>query len=170
VHGTGQRGRVLPEEIELASGNPEDKFVAKLKPGDYFGEQSLLKGQARNATVVAASKELKVAVLNSTKFKELKLGEKVSFAKRKAVQQFDEEAEDTSNRDVNKTSADIELIRKAIRSNKKLTDIVQLTSQQLDTLVAKAFKRECKPGEVFFLSFSLPSFLCFDCVFLLVFC
>jgi len=30
VHGTGQRGRVLPEEIEPISGMPEDKFVAKV--------------------------------------------------------------------------------------------------------------------------------------------
>ena len=35
VHGTGQRGRVLPEEIALISGNPEDRFVAKLKPGEF---------------------------------------------------------------------------------------------------------------------------------------
>ena len=36
VHGTGQRGRVLPEEIALISGNPEDRFVAKLKPGESY--------------------------------------------------------------------------------------------------------------------------------------
>lgn len=61
VQGTGQRGRVLPEEIELLSGNPADTVVAKLKPGDYFGEQSLLKGAPRNATIAAAT-ELEVLI------------------------------------------------------------------------------------------------------------
>jgi len=49
------------------------KKTTQLKPGDYFGEQSLLKGAPRNATIVAAS-ELKLAVLDAKKFKELRLG------------------------------------------------------------------------------------------------
>lgn len=64
------RGRADGEEIELCEGAPEDKCVAKLKAGDYFGEQSLLKGTSRNATIVAATK-LKLAMLDGRKFKEL---------------------------------------------------------------------------------------------------
>lgn len=41
------RGRVLSEEISLCSGQQEQRHVAFLKPGDYFGEQSLLRGKPR---------------------------------------------------------------------------------------------------------------------------
>jgi len=71
---------------------PDDVFVAKLRTGDYFGEQALLKNSTRNATIAAgAHEELKVAVLNAFIFKQLGLGEKLAFAKRKAVQVFDDE-------------------------------------------------------------------------------
>ena len=78
IHGTGLRGRVLPTEIEPRAGTPDDKVVAKLKPGDYFGEQSLLKGAPRNATVITSTNCM-LAVLNSAKFSEINLGEKLSF-------------------------------------------------------------------------------------------
>jgi len=146
VHGTGQRGRVLPTEIELVSGNPEDKKVATLKPGDYFGEQSLLKGAPRNATIVTDSDCL-LAVLDSKKFLEIKLGEKLSFAKRKAVQTFDSEAADAANRDTTKNADDVKLIKAAILSNKKLTEMVPLGEEQLDMLAACAFRKETTAGE-----------------------
>lgn len=72
VRGTGQRGRVLPEEIELLEGNPEDRHIAKLKPGDYFGEQSLLRNCPRNATIVGGT-NLQLAMLDAKKFKENKM-------------------------------------------------------------------------------------------------
>ena len=46
INKTKNRGRVLPEEIELLSGNPEDKFVAKLKPGDYLLVYYITEGMA----------------------------------------------------------------------------------------------------------------------------
>ena len=64
---------MLPEEIDLKDNKPELQHVAKLKPGDYFGEQSLLRGKPRNATI-KASEQLEVGVLNGELFKELKLG------------------------------------------------------------------------------------------------
>ena len=72
------------------NGFPEDKFIATLKPGDYFGEQSLLRNAPRNASV-AAKTDVRLACLDSAKFKALKLGEKLSFAKRKAIQTIDHE-------------------------------------------------------------------------------
>lgn len=78
IHGTGLRGRVLPTEIEHRAGTSDDKLVAKLKPGDYFGEQSLLKGAPRNATIITSTNCM-LAVLNSVKFSEINLGEKLSF-------------------------------------------------------------------------------------------
>lgn len=142
----GQRGRVLPEEIDLKDGKPEPQHVAKLKPGDYFGEQSLLKGKPRNATIVAAQ-DLECGVIDGELFKKLKLGDKLSFAKRKAVQTF-ESTEKKSGGDTAKTENDMKLIRTAILANKKLTEIISLEEGQLDSLVAGAVKRQCSPGDV----------------------
>jgi hypothetical protein len=145
VRGTGQRGRVLPEEIELTLGNPEDKFIAKLKPGDYFGEQSLLRNAPRNATITAAT-TLKLACLDSKKFKELRLGEELTFAKRKAIANFDH-GDVPSNADTTKSEDDIKLITTAILSNKNLTQIVHLDKNQISQVVRAAYRKDCRTGE-----------------------
>lgn len=144
VRGTGQRGRVLPEEIEPVTGAPEDKFIAKLRPGDYFGEQSLLRGAPRNATIVAST-DVRLAALDAKKFKEIRLGEKLSFAKRKAIQTFDHA---TSGGDTSKTEDDIKLITQAILTNKNLTQIVQMDKTQISSIVAAAYRKEVAPGDV----------------------
>lgn len=69
---TGYRGRVLPEEVEPLEGGPEDKVVATLREGDYFGEQSLLKGSPRAATLIALS-DLTTFCLTRDKFKQVLL-------------------------------------------------------------------------------------------------
>jgi len=142
----GQRGRVLPEEIDLKDGKPEPQHVAKLKPGDYFGEQSLLKGKPRNATIVAGE-DMQLGVIDGELFKKLKLGEKLNFAKRKAVQTF-ESSEKKSGGDTSKTEKDMKLIKDAIQGNKKLSEIISLEEAQLENLVAGAWKKPCNPGDV----------------------
>ena len=84
VQETGYRGRVLPEEVEPLSGPPIDKRVATLKANDHFGENALLKGVPRAATIEAAT-DLVVFKLTREKFKAYELSSKLQFAKRKAV-------------------------------------------------------------------------------------
>lgn len=89
-----------------------------------------------------------VAVLNSAKFSEINLGEKLSFWKRKAIQTFDTEWEDSKYRDIKKDINDVELIKSAILSNKKLVEMVPLTDDQLVQLSAAAYKKPMKWGDI----------------------
>lgn len=134
---TGQRGRVLTEEVQLATGPASEKIIAKLKPGDYFGEQSLLKSANRAATVVTTS-DCICFVLTREKFKAFNLGEKLNFVKRAAVMAtFD--ADDDMERDTNKTPEQTAAIKKAIRGNMNLTQVVQLDESHLTQLAAVAY-------------------------------
>ena len=82
----------------------------------------MLRGKPRNATVKAGD-NLECAVIDGKLFDSLKLGEKLTFAKRKAVQTFEETKEKVKG-DTNKTEEEKELIRKAILANKKLNEIL----------------------------------------------
>ena len=72
---------MLPEEIESTLGAEDDKEIAILKPGDYFGEQALIRGSYRNASIV--SRGCTCAVLDIKHFQATRLPEKIFFAKRK---------------------------------------------------------------------------------------
>ena len=48
---TGDRGRLLPEEV-TTGGLAEEKVIANLRAGDYFGEGALQKNTFRTATIV----------------------------------------------------------------------------------------------------------------------
>jgi len=143
---TGQRGRVLPEEVQLASGGPAEKVIAKLKPGDYFGEQSLLKSANRAATVVTTSDSV-CFVLTREKFKAFNLGEKLNFVKRAAVMAtFDEDEKE--ERDTTKSAEATQQVKKAVRNNMNLTQVVQLDETHLQQLASVAFKDATTKGQV----------------------
>lgn len=153
VLATGDRGRVLPEEIELAAVHAQDVKIASLLPGDYFGDQALLKGSYRNATIVAGQ-GLSTCMLTVQKFQQLNISQKLHFAKRKAVLAIhDEEAARTtsSDRDISKTPQQAELIKKAILSNKNLHEIHSLTPEDIDAMVRIAYKRPIAKATVIFL-------------------
>eukprot|EP00808_Paulinella_micropora_P009450 g6150.t1 len=83
-------------EGEVAVANAEGQEVARLKPGDYFGEAALLApGTKRNATI-SASQPLTCYVLDQASFAEIFVQKKakVKFAKRAAV------ANDTRDRKI----------------------------------------------------------------------
>lgn len=143
---TGQRGRVLPEEVQLSNAPDAEKIIAKLKPGDYFGEQSLLKSANRAATVVATT-DCICFVLTREKFKAFNLGEKLNFVKRAAVMaMFDEDGGE--DRDTQKTPEETALIKKAIRSNVNLTQVVQLDESHVTQLASVSFKEKMEKGTV----------------------
>ncbi|CAD7927310.1 unnamed protein product [Amoebophrya sp. A25] len=141
----GQRGRVMPDEIEPKEGQPEAAHVATLKVGDYFGEQSLLRGKPRNATIKAAD-NLECAAIDSSLFEKLDLGSKLTFAKRKALQAHDGERKE--NVDTEKNETEMRLILDGVLNNKKLTEIVEFSEQDLEAMVSAAYRIKCAPGDV----------------------
>jgi len=148
VRDGGQRGRVLPEEVLPLSGAPEEKTVATLRPGDYFGEQALLKGANRQATIIANS-ALVTLCLTREKFKGFQLGEKLNFVKRKAVIAFQEEdTPQKQSKTVQKTPEETEFIKRALRANKNLSNIVSLNDSNLERLAAVAYKENVSKGTV----------------------
>jgi hypothetical protein len=67
---------------------------------------------------------------------DLRLGEKLTFPKRKAIQTFDDDhTKDTSNRDYKKDADDEALIKKAVLANKNISSIMQLSDEQVHTIV-----------------------------------
>ncbi|CAD7940719.1 unnamed protein product [Amoebophrya sp. A25] len=144
---SGYRGRVLPEEVEPVSGPPQDQLVATLRAGDYFGEQSLLRGAARAATIVATA-ELTTFCLTREKFKQFNLGARLHFGKRKAVvAPTGEKSEGKSL--LPKSEEETQLIKDGLKSNANLRAIMQITEDQLDTLCSTAYKKSgIAKGEV----------------------
>mmetsp|Transcript_19463 Transcript_19463/g.48763 ORF Transcript_19463/g.48763 Transcript_19463/m.48763 type:complete len:836 (-) Transcript_19463:646-3153(-) len=141
----GQRGRVMPDEIALKEGNPEAVHVATLKAGDYFGEQALIYGKPRNATI-KATEDLACAVIDSKVFNKLDLGSKLNFAKRNALQAHDGERKTGVDRE--KSEAEQDMIRKGIQRNAKLTEVVHLDDAHLDAMVEAAYRQRCEPGDI----------------------
>lgn len=156
----GPRGRVLAAEIEPLTGPPLPKFVATLRPEDYFGEQSLLKNCHRAATIKSRT-PLSCFMLTREKFKSFRLAEKLNFAKRKAVvAQEDEQAmadqKAIVDRDHTKTPQEMALIKTAIKNNKNLSQIIQMDEDKLARLADCAYKMQVpkdtiiiQQGEIF---------------------
>lgn len=151
----GARGRVLAAEIEPLTGAPKSKFVATLRPEDYFGEQSLLKNCHRAATIVSKT-PITCFMLTRDKFKSFRLGEKLSFAKRRAVvaaedadgQRQKKEAGAGGPNITTKTEAEIQLIKTAIQNNKNLSQIIQMDDDKLSRLAECAYKKRVLKGSV----------------------
>ncbi len=148
---TGDRGRLLPEELcypgqgkggsdanasaangSVAGSSQEERVIASCRPGDYFGEHALLKGSYRNATIVAGPQgPLTVARLSKERFDALQLTSKLHFAKRKAViaaQEIAQIEQELAQRITSKTESQKRLILAAIENNKALHGMVHLTN------------------------------------------
>eukprot|EP00397_Hematodinium_sp_SG-2012_P002484 GEMP01002491.1.p1 GENE.GEMP01002491.1~~GEMP01002491.1.p1 ORF type:complete len:878 (+),score=255.93 GEMP01002491.1:437-3070(+) len=147
VRDGGQRGRILQEEVALLTGSPEEKTVATLRPGDYFGEQALLKSSNRQATIIAET-PLVTFCLTREKFKGFQLGEKLHFVKRKAVMAFEEDSPHKQHKTVHKTSEEVDFIKRALRANKNLSNLVNLTDTHLERLAAVAYKENVAKSTV----------------------
>jgi len=142
---TGQRGRVLPEEVKSSAGEPQEKTIATLRAGDYFGEQSLLRGANRGATIIAKT-ELVCFNLTRDKFKTFSLGEKLQFVKREAVFAGHDEDEQSEKRDTTKTKEDKELISDSIHRNQNLQSVLNLAKDNVAHLVESAWKMDVPTG------------------------
>jgi len=119
--------------------------VAKLKSGDYFGENALLRDEPRTATITAINK-LSTMKLSREKFQELGLHEKLEFAKRQAVAGGAKLPGATAKPPSDKTKADRELIAEALRKNDKLMTMVNLDEPRINQLIDIAWKETIEQG------------------------
>jgi len=121
----------------------DDKPVADLKAGDYFGETALLRDQPRTATIRCTSKVMCYEVTRK-QFADLGLLTKLDWPKRGAVggglQKVD------AKPPTSKTSAQKDLIKKALKANKNLTDVVQLDDQKMSAMIDLMWEEEVQTG------------------------
>ncbi|CAD7944953.1 unnamed protein product, partial [Amoebophrya sp. A120] len=134
--------------------------IATLKPGDYFGEGSLLEDTPRNATITVAQNcaTLIVLCLTRAKFEELGVRDRLRFPRRRAVAagggQQDQgnktngaagDANNAAKKNVTKTPKEELLIRKALLANRYLSKV--LSNDQIQDLISVAYQLEVKSGE-----------------------
>jgi len=119
--------------------------VATLRVGDYMGEMALLRNEPRNASIVA-DVEITVLQLTRGKFQEMNLADKLEFKHRVAVAGGGGGAVVTQPPSV-KTSQDKESMMKALKSNKNLTDIVDLDDDKCNSLIDVAWEEIVPAGE-----------------------
>ncbi len=130
--------------------------LCKLKPGDYFGEGSLLEDTPRNASIKVAENakhSLKTLSITREKFEELGVRERLRFPRRRAVaaDSDDREAEkvgeegDKIVKSTEKTEAEVALIKMSLMQNKYLSAI--LRPEQVESMIEKAWKTTVKRGE-----------------------
>lgn len=156
-----------PGEVVIKEGDTGDEFfliksgsaqvfknnaeIAKLRPGDYFGEASLLEDTPRNATIKVpenAEKMLKTLSITREKFEELGVRERLKFPRRRAVAAEAEGAikteADTKDRVYDKTEEEEAQIDAALKNNKYLS--AMLKPEQIPQMIKAAYKLDVKEG------------------------
>mmetsp|Transcript_95714 Transcript_95714/g.247454 ORF Transcript_95714/g.247454 Transcript_95714/m.247454 type:complete len:816 (+) Transcript_95714:55-2502(+) len=118
--------------------------VATLKPGDYFGENALLRDEPRTATITAET-ELTTYSITQDKFKELGLAEKLQFANRKAVGGGRGRKLETRPPSP-KTPAERDFIADALRANQNLQTMVTLDESRVQSIIDVAWKETVAAG------------------------
>uniref|UniRef100_A0A7S2P163 Uncharacterized protein n=1 Tax=Zooxanthella nutricula TaxID=1333877 RepID=A0A7S2P163_9DINO len=130
----------------LISEDGDEKHVATLKAGDYFGEQSLVRNETRTATIQAQS-ALAAFKITQTDFRDLGLHEKLLFTNRRAVGVAKGKEGVESKAPDPKTAEDYDFIKKAIRSNANLTSIVKLEDGIIKALADEMWKESVPAGK-----------------------
>lgn len=114
--------------------------VAKLVKGDYFGEAAMLRGEPRNATVVATGR-LSTLSINRKRFDDLGLRQYLHFPKRRAVAGNADAVEAEEEDVVVPIDPEIEaLLAEAFRKNEKLKQVVSVTDNQILQCAKKCVK------------------------------
>mmetsp|Transcript_130916 Transcript_130916/g.245018 ORF Transcript_130916/g.245018 Transcript_130916/m.245018 type:complete len:820 (-) Transcript_130916:263-2722(-) len=121
------------------------KQVATLKPGDYFGENALLRDEPRSATITAES-DMICYKITRAEFQQLGLHEKLQFANRKAVG-AGAITQVKAKEPTPKTDEDRTLISKALRSNANLQTMVKLDDARVNAMIDCMWKEDVAAGE-----------------------
>lgn len=150
---SGQAGVHVKSQDASASSE-----IATLKEKDYFGEQSLLREEPRNATITAKT-TLSVFVIKREKFQSLDLSNKLNFPSRKAVMHGGSEVEEDETgghsigkmkslnlRDTSKTKEEREFILKSLRANANLCTMVSTEDKQWGLIADVAYKQVVEAG------------------------
>lgn len=119
--------------------------VALLSVGDFFGEQALLSGTERSATIMAASK-LTLLKITRENFESLGLAERLKFANRKAVGCGIGRKLETHQPDP-KEPHEEKIISKALFNNSNLANIDLLDANRVQQMVDVAWKQVVEQGE-----------------------
>lgn len=123
----------------------DGKLVAKLTPGDYFGEASLLTEEPRNATICASSEQAaKVLKITKADFRRLGLPNKIELPKRQAV--MDGGSLAVAKPPSPKTPPERQLMKQALLNNINLQEVVKLTDRQCDGMIDVAWKEKVAMG------------------------
>eukprot|EP00405_Crypthecodinium_cohnii_P009541 CAMPEP_0206443908 /NCGR_PEP_ID=MMETSP0324_2-20121206/14627_1 /ASSEMBLY_ACC=CAM_ASM_000836 /TAXON_ID=2866 /ORGANISM="Crypthecodinium cohnii, Strain Seligo" /LENGTH=803 /DNA_ID=CAMNT_0053911891 /DNA_START=45 /DNA_END=2456 /DNA_ORIENTATION=- len=126
-------------------GDAAAKNVAKLRPGDYFGENALLRDEVRMATIIAET-NLSCFKLTRGKFQDLGLNDKLQFANRRAVGGGGAPTEQKAKPPSPKTDDEFKLIANAIRSNENLQTITTLDDARVQSFIDVMWKETVPAG------------------------
>jgi len=145
---TGIRGRVASGEIALSETKPEPHLVATVKAGDFFGEQALVHGGPRGATLTCAT-DVVLLRLTRERFLQHKLDTKLMFPKRKAVLPSYDDEDDTAYLEKLPSPSPKEIadIKRAIQRNSKL-QVLNWTDETLTIVAAGARLQAVEKGQV----------------------
>eukprot|EP00439_Symbiodinium_sp_Y106_P006554 s5430_g1.t1 len=122
------------------------KKVAGLKAGDYFGENALLRNEPRNATIKANSQVVTLKITRQA-FSSLGLQDKLEFPKRGAVGGGVAVQADIKPPS-QKSSDDVELIKKALQANTNLNTIANLDEARIKAMSDVMWK---EPADYFYI-------------------
>eukprot|EP00931_Biecheleriopsis_adriatica_P054255 TRINITY_DN3190_c1_g1_i4.p1 TRINITY_DN3190_c1_g1~~TRINITY_DN3190_c1_g1_i4.p1 ORF type:complete len:802 (+),score=200.05 TRINITY_DN3190_c1_g1_i4:109-2514(+) len=132
-------------EVIIAEDGVEQK-VALLKPGDYFGENALMRNAPRSATIKAA-KDVKALKISQDKFMELGFDEKIQFAQRNRQRVgAGRSAELVVKPPSPKTAEEHALMEKTLWNNQNIQMMVKLDAQRVKELINVAWREEVAAG------------------------
>jgi CRP-like cAMP-binding protein len=129
----------------LAKAVVDNTQVASLTPGDYFGEDAILRGARRTATILA---ETQCTALKVTKiaFAEMELLDKMEFPERPAVAGGGNRPVDTKPPSP-KTEEERKLMVKALKNNKNLTEVRIVDEKLANKIIEPAWKETIPAGK-----------------------
>eukprot|EP00933_Yihiella_yeosuensis_P081842 TRINITY_DN95535_c0_g1_i1.p1 TRINITY_DN95535_c0_g1~~TRINITY_DN95535_c0_g1_i1.p1 ORF type:complete len:832 (-),score=131.01 TRINITY_DN95535_c0_g1_i1:53-2398(-) len=140
---------VLVDVTDPITGRPkkqkENKKVATLGKGDYFGENALLRDEARTASIIAESQGLTCLVLRRKAFQELGLSDKLRFGNRRGISVG---AKSKAKPPTNKTPEDKRLIAEALRNNDAISSVVPLDDDMIEEVIKRMWKEHVDEGTV----------------------
>jgi len=138
-----QKGQAVVS-VELPDGT--EKQLAKLGPGDYFGEKALLTSELRTATIHAETK-IETLTINKKNFDDLGLSDKLKFADRKAQKESAGAKDEGVHEPTEKTPEQREFIKTALSQNENLNAYGTVPDQKINALLDAMWQEPVLKGK-----------------------